>query len=86
MEPAAATADFESQPGVLPTAEPQPEPSVLFGEPSEVQAPYSERTGTFSQVGSHLSMLFTSLCCCKDLAGEIKKPLLLASPCELPGP
>ncbi|KAG7674382.1 hypothetical protein NADE_008140 [Nannochloris sp. 'desiccata'] len=38
MEPAAATADFESQPGVLPTStESQPDPFVSVEEPFQFQ-------------------------------------------------
>ncbi|KAG7667965.1 hypothetical protein KSW81_005882 [Nannochloris sp. 'desiccata'] len=47
MELAAATADFESQPGVFPTAtKSQPKPSGPVGEPSQADAPSNERTGT----------------------------------------
>ena len=48
MEPAAATADFESQPGVLPTAtESQPDPFVLVEEPSQALPTSNEPMGRF---------------------------------------
>ena len=48
MDPAGATADFESQPGVMhTTTESQPEPSTFAGEPSDAHTPTIERTGTF---------------------------------------
>lgn len=56
MEPAAATADFESQPGVLPTAT-ESQPAVPVEQSSQAQSLSNERTGTrwrFSLAGGVL--------------------------------
>ncbi|KAH7624267.1 hypothetical protein NADE_009078 [Nannochloris sp. 'desiccata'] len=70
MESAAATADFESQPRVVPTAtEPQPEPSALVGEPLEAQTPSIERswsTPIYLILGSVCSTK-TSRCLCTGI-------------------
>jgi hypothetical protein len=65
MEPAAATADFESQPGVLPTAtESQPDLFVSVDELSQAQPASNGPTGRFI-----LSLVNVFLLLLADLVG-----------------